>query len=304
MDMDSYYPYNSIGSDRMHDADDLARLMKALLTNGVAMKDATNLQVVAAGDFNVTVKTGSCINEGRVGVNESEKAFTIAAPYAGADRIDRIVSRADYANRKSTLIYLQGTPASSPEAPALKDDVDGHDIPLARISVASGTAAINQGMITDERITSGLVVPGNLEAWLTQVQTALQETSSAMTTSLGAWITGKQTDFNTWFAGVQSALAGDTAGNLLNLINTYKAKPHVVTLETEGWGGTGPYTLTINSDDVTADNIVIAGPDPTNKTAWEDSGVYLSAQDTGALTFTAESVPEENISANVIILNA
>jgi hypothetical protein len=201
MDMDKYYPYNSIGSDRLHDADDLARLMKALLTDGVAMKDAADLQVLAAGDFDVTVKAGTCVNEGRVGVNESDKTLTIAAPYAGADRIDRIVARSDFANRKSTLVYLQGEPASSPVAPDLKDDVDGHDIPLAQIAVTSGAGAVSQAMITDERELSGIIVPGNLSTLRTQMQT----------------------EFDEWFATVVATLDGDTAGNLLNLINTLDA---------------------------------------------------------------------------------
>lgn len=200
MDMDKYYPYNSVGSDRVHDADDLARILRALITDGVAMASATHLQALAAGDFNVTVKAGTVMVQGRIGVNESDKAFTIAAPFAGSDRIDRLVARADYANRKSEILYLQGTPASTPLPPALKNDADGFDIALAQIYVSKTAAAITQAAITDERAQCGIVIPGNLSAMLVQMQA----------------------EFDDWFTLAKDTLSEDAAGNLLNLVNALR----------------------------------------------------------------------------------
>ena len=239
MDMDKFYPYNSLGYDRVHDADDLARILRALITDGVAMASATQMQVLAAGNFNVTVKAGTVMVQGRVGMNESDKTFTIAAPNAGADRIDRIVSRADYANRKSMLLYLQGTPASSPSPPALKDDADGYDIKLARIYVSKTAAMITQAAITDERVTCGLVVPNHLEAWLAQTKSGIDQTVETMETDLAAWIQGQQLGFSTWFASIQNTLGSDVAGNLLNLINRYKSRQANVTLAVSDWVASG-----------------------------------------------------------------
>ncbi|MDD3212073.1 MAG: hypothetical protein PHY64_00235 [Eubacteriales bacterium] len=196
MDMDNYYPYNAIAGDRTHDADDLARIIAAVLTNGVIMISATDLQVLAAGDFNIKVKAGSCVAKGRFGINIADKTFTLTAPFDGMDRIDRIVARADYANRKTTLLYLEGTPDDVPEAPALKNDADGYDIPLARIAVASSAAAITQSVITDERVMSSVAMPNDLATLMAQAQDA----------------------FDSWFTTVQATLDGDAAGNLLNLI--------------------------------------------------------------------------------------
>ncbi len=223
MDMDKYYPYNSLGSDRVHDADDLARILRALITDGVAMASATHMQVVAAGNFNVTVKAGTMVVQGRIGVNESDKTFTIAAPYAGADRIDRIVSRADYANRKSILLYLQGTPASTPLPPALKDDADGYDAKLAQIYVSKTAAMITQAAITDERAQSGIVIPGNLDTMLLQMQAK----------------------FNEWFTLAKDTLGEDAAGNLMNLIQQRIPLMFSASLPASGWNANAPYQQTV-----------------------------------------------------------
>lgn len=73
------------------------------------------------------------------------------------------------------------------------------------------------------------------------------------------------------------------------------------TLPASGWSGAGPYTYTANVEGVTADNLVLAGPAPASKSAYEDCGAYPSAQGAGTLTFTAESVPTEAVTVNVAV---
>ncbi len=75
------------------------------------------------------------------------------------------------------------------------------------------------------------------------------------------------------------------------------------TLPTTGWTGSGPYTYDANVMGVTADNALIVSPAPASKAAYEACKAYASAQGTGTLTFTAESVPTESITVNVVVLN-
>jgi len=185
VDMDKYYPYNSIGGDRVHDANDLAIIMGSLLTDGVMMTSATAMQIIAGPtSFAVTMKAGKCVVRGRLGVITGDKNITINNPSA-ANRIDRIVARADYLNRKTTYEYRVGTPGSTPVAPALKNDETAFDIPIARIRVNAGVSAIAQSDITDERPSCGIVTPGDVAEWIELIR---------------------------------GALAEDTAGNLLNMI--------------------------------------------------------------------------------------
>lgn len=75
------------------------------------------------------------------------------------------------------------------------------------------------------------------------------------------------------------------------------------TLPTSGWSGTGPYTYAATATGVTSNNLVLAGPAPASKSAYEACGAYPSAQGAGTLTFTAESMPTEAITVNVAVFN-
>jgi len=302
MDMDKYYPYNSVGGDRLHDADDLARILKALITTGVAMKSATALQVLAVGDFNVTVKAGTCVIEGRIGVNGSDKSMTIAAPYAGADRIDRIVVRAGYSNRKTILLYIQGSPGSTPVAPALKNDSDGFDISLARIAVSRTAASLSQAVIIDERPVSGMVVPSNIEAWIAQVVGALNDYKDQQQSSFSGWRTARQADFTTWFATIQNTLGADVAGNLLNLITQYRARAATATLLASGWTFSGTvYTQTLSVAIVPANCVLHGGALEASRKVYTEADVHISAASAGSVTFTAASLPTVDLTVSLSV---
>ncbi len=224
MDMDRYYPYNAIAGDRNHNADDLAQIIRALFSDGVVMVSATDLQVQAASGFTVTVKAGRCFVGGRIGVNLTDKTVTVAPPFVGMNRIDRIVSRADYANRKTTIEYLQGSPASTPVAPALKDDADGLDTPIAQITVSNGAVSIGQDVITDERVMAAPLVPSSLDALLAQQREALRVLRVE-----------EQAEFMTWFQELEVTLSGEQYANLMNLLNEYRQKTFQFTVPASAW---------------------------------------------------------------------
>lgn len=72
-------------------------------------------------------------------------------------------------------------------------------------------------------------------------------------------------------------------------------------LEADGW------TDLQQSKDakyVTADNVVIAAPSPTapSYAQWQEHNVRCAAQSDGKLTFACDSVPENSISVNILLL--
>ena len=90
---------------------------------------------------------------------------------------------------------------------------------------------------------------------------------------------------------------------LAALAGSAKGIAATATLPISGWSGNGPYTYTASVTGVTTDNVVLVGPAPLSKTAYEDGGIYPSAQGAASLTFTAESVPISEITVNVVVFN-
>jgi hypothetical protein len=98
---------------------------------------------------------------------------------------------------------------------------------LAYVRVNAGVTSIVAANITDKR-QDGTVcgVANNLMA--AETDTLFLQFQAAM----ADYQATAEAEFDTWFATIQGALDGDTAGNLLNLINTHKAdknNPHDVT---------------------------------------------------------------------------
>ena len=84
----------------------------------------------------------------------------------------------------------------------------------------------------------------------------------------------------------------------------YKLKQIVVTLPASGWtGSAAPYTMTVAVEGVTATNIVIVSPEPTqaNMTTVTECKVFASEQGVDALTFMAmEEKPTSDVVFNIL----
>lgn len=194
--------------DRAYSAKDLAKYMADVLGNGVLFNTSSALQVFASSGMRVQLSMGTAFIKGQRYHNDNTLNLTIPTASGSLDRIDRIVIRLDYPNRKISAIVLSGTPSSNPQAPSLVRTEDVYDICVAEIRVSRGATSITQAQISDTRLQSSLcgVVTGVIEqidATTLYVQLAQQ--------------------FNAWFATIQGQLSSDAAGNLQNQVNGLKS---------------------------------------------------------------------------------
>lgn len=152
--INSYF-FNAVESggvyDRTYDAEDFAKYLDKLVTNGVFPTPTTNLQVRADSGLSVIVGAGQGWIDGHKIDNTADYPLTLTAADAVYPRIDAIVFYADYTNREMGIGIVKGTPASSPVAPALTRTSAKYEMALAYILVAKSASTISADNITDTR---------------------------------------------------------------------------------------------------------------------------------------------------------
>lgn len=218
--------FNSSNGDRKYKADFFAEYFASFIGNGVFPNPSTGLQVTSNGDMTITIKPGKAWINGYYYLNDSDLILNIDVADGVLKRIDRIVLQYNAVDRIIVAKIKKGTFGSTPVAPTLKRDADAYELGIADIYVGNGAVSISQANITDLRLDSTKcgIVHGTVEQTDTttifnQYLDWYKTTIGQAETNIASLQTQLESDFNTWFATIQAALDGDTAGNLLNQIN-------------------------------------------------------------------------------------
>lgn len=250
--------------DRAEEASFFAKYFSQFISNGVFANPSTNMQVLATTGMQIKVSAGVCYINGYMGWVENQETKTIEQSDT-QPRIDRIVARLDFDNRNIECYVKKGTAAGNPVAPALQRDYDMYEIGLADILVGGNVVEIKQENITDLRLNTDLcgIVANQLQhvdttTLFNQYQDWLANVTEQGEADLQTNLEQFETEFNTWFATIQDTLEGDTAGKLLNLINTKadKKKTYDIAIDTEWTGDEAPYTKNIEVQGILATDIV------------------------------------------------
>lgn len=140
--------------------------------------------------------------------------------------------------------------------------------------------------IAAEIVKKGVAVPDGLtiDGYAALIAEIMLEISGDTPTILNGILKGNG-------ANVQVASAGTDYAT--------PAKAQSVTLAVAGWSNN---QLTVSVAGVTSTNNIIVTPDPASYLAWGEAVVYASAQGSGSITFTCETVPTENLTANILIM--
>lgn len=137
--------------DRIYNASDFCSYLDEIVGNGVFAYPSTQLQVVPASGFNITVSAGQGWIDGHKMVNTQSYPLTVDPSDVVYSRIDRVVFYCDYTGRKMGIRINKGVEAVSPEAPALTRNSSIYEMSLATISIPNGATAITAAEITDTR---------------------------------------------------------------------------------------------------------------------------------------------------------
>lgn len=145
--------FNSVGGDRLYNADDMSRYFEHILSNGIFKRINRCLEVSPAGGMTLAVAAGAGLINCRWFRAASAETVTIPAAHAVLPRFDVVVARLDMSDsvRAITLQVVSGAPAESPAEPALVRTATVHDLALAMVYVPAGASAITAENLTDVR---------------------------------------------------------------------------------------------------------------------------------------------------------
>ena len=144
------YPEDGI----TYDAQDAAGYFATRLS-GVYSADQ-DFTVTPAGGLDVQISAGHAWVHpsrwiGRSIIMQQPTTLTLPEADAALPRIDRILLRYDALARKTTLVAVSGTPASTPAAPELTRTDRMYDLCLALVARPAASTAITAADITDTR---------------------------------------------------------------------------------------------------------------------------------------------------------
>ena len=131
-----------------------AEVLSKIFSDGVFPDVDNELEVVECDPVALAVRinTGEAWVQGFWYQNTAYLTKSLAAADPDNDRIDRIVLRLDTTtNFKISIEVLTGTPAGSPEAPALTQTASIYEISLAQVLVEEDVTSVADAKITDER---------------------------------------------------------------------------------------------------------------------------------------------------------
>jgi hypothetical protein len=285
---------------RAYSSDVLALFLSRYFRNGIFGSDASSFQVVAGDGMTVTVLPGFANINGRQVYEQNSRVLAVQASDANLDRIDTVVLRLDLALSALNidLYIVKGVAAAMPVAPTLTRNASVHELGLANLLISKGSTAVTQARITDTRLDSdrcGVVacVLGDTDtaAYYAQIEAVLAE-----------FQTGRETAFDAWFTSVQGVLTQDAAGNLLSLIQLYRAKNAAVTLPVSGWVADGSgYMQTVAAAVVSAQCALHAGPAEASREEYNATDTHVSAAAAGSVTFLASALPGSALTVNLSV---
>ena len=246
---------------------DFAAFYESLYTTGIVPVSAitgpdsrpedslgSSLAVVAGDGLQVVVSTGAAMIKGRPYLASLPVKLNVAD-----SAVTDIVLRMDLQTQTPKIgLAARIRPTGETLENSIRHDSLVHELAIASVDIPQGTVQVTPLMITDQRLnttahpTDGKPVSGlcrsipNMETkgiWedYTRLEEYVKKTWAAfLTASADEWavyFSGKQTEFEAWFANLSAILEGDVAANLAAQIETHKADAvvHITAAERAAW---------------------------------------------------------------------
>ena len=203
--------FNGLNHDRRYNTEQLSRLFDGIIKDGIFSSIGTGLVVKAGTGNKVNVGIGKCWFNHVWVENDAIQPIDCDLSEVVLGRIDAIVIDIDNTEtvRNGDIIYVKGTPASTPIKPTMISETNHHQYPLCYITRTANSSAITQADIenkvgSDETpFVTGILETMSLDQLLTQWQAVLDQ-----------FVVGEEADIMEWFESIKGHLTTEQATNL------------------------------------------------------------------------------------------
>lgn len=197
--------YNSVGNDRLYNAEDMSRYFAGLYTRGVLQNYKDKFAVKTNGGMQVKVQSGKAFfSDGKYIENTADIVLNVEASDVVLDRIDSIVLKNDRNEniRNATILLKKGTPSSSPIPPSLEEDEYIEELLICNIYVKKLTENLTQANI--ENTVANTDVCGYVTGLIKQVDTS--ELYAQYQEAYKQFYITSQQKFDEWFENVKETI--------------------------------------------------------------------------------------------------
>lgn len=202
--------FNSMNHDRVYDADDINSIFDGIITDGVFGNIGSKFNVTPSSGMTINIGTGKARFHQIFVENDANLVLQVSQSDVLLNRIDAVAIRVDKTvnGRLGNIVIVKGSPSQNPVAPALSNDNQIWEMPIAYINVNANVNKINFSDIQ-------YLVGRNIAPLIT---------APMQTINVDSYVKNMESQFKDWFAEIKEKLSQDAAGNLQNQINTLKGE--------------------------------------------------------------------------------
>lgn len=276
----TYGFFNSVNGDRLYNADQMSRIFEGLITDGVYESVGNKLAVQPNDGMVIQIATGRGWFGKRWVNNDSEYTLTVANADVVLNRYCAVVIKVDTNNDvRSVVPYLKYSQfATNPVKPTMERSENVQEYCLAYIYIPAGTSEITYSNIEDTRNDPELC------GWVTGLIEQID---------VNTLYTQFTDMFNSWFRGLQDIIDENVETTLVNALPTGVT----ITLSASNWVDNTQDVTVVNMNDTKS--VIVQATDESLE-AYGDAGIKCTAQTTNTLTFICETVPDGDLTVNIL----
>lgn len=195
--------YNALNHDRRYNAIQVSSIFDGIVRDGVFMSIGGHMNVQATGNgFNIVVESGRAWFNHTWSLLDADYPMVVEPSDVLEDRIDAVVLEVNenVDVRLNSIKIIKGEPAAKPAKPALTNNLDVHQYPLAYITVPANSVTLTQSNVENAVGTSATpFVTGILET------IDIDDLIALWKSQWNDWTEEVDLNWNNWFETVNNA---------------------------------------------------------------------------------------------------